>query len=413
MRSLVSRLHRREDERVTAARAAHAAGRFAEARRILAPVVDEGDASLEVVRGMAELEYLLGDYVTAEMLLHKVVARAGKDVETRADAEAALALVYLQTNRYAETHGLFEGIDDAVTLPVWDLMRSFGNDQPYGIQWPEGRESVTTPFLQETDWELPCVSVEIHGRPLEARIDTGGDFLTLGSADAEALGIDRASTFTGTFAGGAPGEMAYGRLEEIAIGGVTVRDVPVSISGLHRPVIGTGLLRQFLPTLDYPGRRLVLRPRGDTLDPAGAPGIQVPFALALVHLLIASGHLDDLPGTFVVDSGLQDEEGAAFTCSAETLAAAGIAVPETAPKTGESGAGDVTLELGHFPIRRLALGDVSKHGTRGLYGTFPAEWNEIAEFRVDGLVSHNFLRDYAWTIDFSRMTMTFVPPAPG
>ena len=127
-------------------------------------------------------------------------------------------------------------------------------------------------------------------------------------------------------------------------------------------MIGTGLLRQFLPTLDYPGRRLVLRPRGDTLDPAGAPGIQVPFALALVHLLIASGHLDDLPGTFVVDSGLQDEDGAAFTCSAETLAAAGIAVPETAPKTGESGAGDVTLELGHFPIRRLALGDVRKHG---------------------------------------------------
>jgi hypothetical protein len=56
-------------------------------------VFDEGDASLEVVRGMAELEYLLGDYVTAEMLLQQVVARAGKDIEVRADAEAALALV--------------------------------------------------------------------------------------------------------------------------------------------------------------------------------------------------------------------------------------------------------------------------------------------------------------------------------
>ena len=58
---IVSRLRRREDERVAAARAAHAAGRFAEARRTVAPVIEEGDASLEVVRGMAELEYLLGD----------------------------------------------------------------------------------------------------------------------------------------------------------------------------------------------------------------------------------------------------------------------------------------------------------------------------------------------------------------
>jgi Flp pilus assembly protein TadD len=65
-------------------------------------VVEEGDASLEVVRGMAELDYVHGDYVTAEMLLTQVVARAGKDIEARADAEGALALVYLQTNRYAE-----------------------------------------------------------------------------------------------------------------------------------------------------------------------------------------------------------------------------------------------------------------------------------------------------------------------
>ncbi|MGH3028503.1 MAG: hypothetical protein ACRDMW_08105, partial [Gaiellaceae bacterium] len=121
MRRLLPRLRGREDERVAAARSAHAAGRFAEARRIIAPVVDEGDASLEVVRGMAELEYLLGDYVTAEMLLTQVVARAGKDIEARADAEAALALVYLQTNRYAETKGLFTGIEDIVTLPIWDL----------------------------------------------------------------------------------------------------------------------------------------------------------------------------------------------------------------------------------------------------------------------------------------------------
>jgi aspartyl protease len=408
VRSLASRLRRREDERVTAARAAHAAGRFAEARRILAPVVDEGDASLEVVRGLAELEYLLGDYVTAEMLLHRLVARAGKDVEARADAEAALALVYLQTNRYAESQGLFAGIEDAVTLPIWDLMRSFGDTPPYRVEWREG-DAAVAPFVQEADWELPRVAVEIDGRPFEAKIDTGGDLFTLDAATAETLGIEPVATFTGTFAGGAPGEMGYGRAGEIAIGGVTVRDVPVSISGLHQPVVGTGFLHQFLPTIDYPGRRLVLRPR----ESAPEPGIEVPFALALVHLPVVSGQLNDLPATFIVDSGLEDDGGGAFTGSAETLAAAGIPLPKTSPRTGESGAGDVTLELGHFPIRLLAVGELTKKDTHGLYGAFPAEWNEVAEFRVHGIVSHHFLRDYAWTIDFARMAMTFVPGAPG
>ena len=408
MRSLVSRLRRREDERVPAARAAHAAGRFAEARRILAPVMDEGDPALEVVRGMAELEYLLGDYVTAEMLLHRVVARAGKDVEARADAEAALALVYLQTNRYAETHGLFAGIEGAVTLPIWDLMRSFGDTPPYRVEWPEGGAAVA-PFLQDTDWQLPRVAVEIDGRPFEAKIDTGGDLFTLDAATAETLGVVPVATFTGTFAGGAPGAMGYGRVSEVSIAGVTVRDVPVSISGLHQPVIGTGFLRQFLPTLDYPGRRLLLRPRESVPE----PGIEVPFALALVHLLIVSGRLNDLEATFVVDSGLEDEVGGAFTCSAETLTAAGIPVPQTAPRTGESGAGDVTLDLGPFPVRLLAVGNVSKEHTHGLYGAFPAEWNEIAEFRVHGIVSHGFLRDHAWTIDFARMAMTFASRTAG
>ena len=55
---------------------------------------------MEALRGLAELEYLLGDYVAAEALLRRVVEGAGKNRKARVDAEVALALVYLQTNRY-------------------------------------------------------------------------------------------------------------------------------------------------------------------------------------------------------------------------------------------------------------------------------------------------------------------------
>lgn len=113
--------------------------------------------------------------------------------------------------------------------------------------------------------------------------------------------------------------------------------------------------------------------------------------------------------TFLVDSGLRDEDGGAFTAPAATLAAAGISVPETAPQRGSSGAGAVMLELGHFPIARLGLGPLVREDLVGLYGAFPAELARAADVPIDGIVSHHFLRRYRWTIDFARMTMRFAP----
>jgi tetratricopeptide (TPR) repeat protein len=122
------------DPRVEAATAAHAAGDFAGARELAREVVGDGDPSLEALQGLAELEYLLGEYGAAEPLLRRVVEEAGRNVRVRVDAEVALALVYLQTNRYSEARGLFAGLD-GVDLPLWELMKSFGDEQPYRIDW--------------------------------------------------------------------------------------------------------------------------------------------------------------------------------------------------------------------------------------------------------------------------------------
>ena len=404
------------DPGLTAARAAHAGGDFVEARRLAAPLVEHG-ATLEAVRGLAELEYLLGDYSAAEDLLRRVVEESGRDVEARVDAEVALALVYFQTNRYAEAHGLFAGLEDAVVLPIWELMRSFGDERPYRIELP-GDGAVTLPFTQATEWELPSVAIEIDGRPVDARLDTGGELLTLSRDIAEAVGVDPVVTATGVFAGGAQGDMSYGRVGAVSLGGATVRRVPVAVVDLDRPVIGTGFLRQFLPTFDFPTRRLALRPRTDQgraalrAELSGAHAVEVPFALAATHLIVARGSLDDeSPLTFILDSGLQDEQGAAFAAPPQTLTAAGIPIPETTEDVRESGAGHVALQVGRFPIRRLGLGSLVQHDLLGFYGVFPDAWREAAGFRIDGLVSHGFLRRYAWTLDFDSMAMTFVAAA--
>jgi len=411
---VLERLRRRPkpDPRLAPAREAHAAGDFVQARRLARPIVDDA-ATLEAVRGLAELEYLLGDYDAAERLLRRVVDESGGDVATRADAELGLALVYLQTNSFAKARGLFAGIEEDVVLPIWDLMRSFGDEPPYRLDWADGN-TATAPFIQSTDWELPTVTIEVDGLELDARLDTGGDMLTLSRDVAEALGVGAVATTTGTFAGGATADLGYGRVGTVRVGGLTVRGVPVAIAGLDRPVIGTGFLRQFLTTIDYPNGRLVLRPRGDRGRAAlpaehAGPDAEVPFALALTHLIVARGSLDDeSPLTFIVDSGLQDELGSVFAAPPDTLTAAGIPIPETTEDVRESGAGHVSLQVARFPIRRLALGSLEQSGLTGFYGVFPDAWRDAAGFTIHGLVSHGFLRRYAWTLDFDSMLMTFV-----
>lgn len=274
-------------------------------------------------------------------------------------------------------------------LPLSRMMTAFGG-RPYVIDWHGEREAVL-PFLQADDWELPTVEIEIDGETAHAWIDTGGDALTL----PHAYDVDPLASFSGTFEG------VYGRVEEVRLGPVTVRAVPVMTAGLERPVIGTGFLSRFLPTLDYPGRRLVLRPP----DAEPGEGVGVPFRIAATHLMLVDGVLNDAPMTFLVDSGLRDEHGSAFSAPAATLAAAGIPLPATAPERGSSGAGDVTLELGRFPISRLAVGSMVQEDLVGLYGAFPPGLE-----RIDGLVSHGFLRRYRWTIDFTRMAMRFASP---
>jgi len=356
---------------------------------------------------MAELEYLLGDYDAAEALLDRIVQASRKRAKARLDAEAALALVYYRTNRYDKAHGLFAGHEDDVHMPIWKLMTAFGDEPPYAVEWPAGEDSAIIPFTQTTPWELPIVPLEIDGVALDAWIDTGGDALTLPADIAASLSVEPLARFAGTYAGGEQAEGLYGKVASVALGPVTLRNVPVATADYDRPVIGTGFLSRFLATLDYPQGRLLLRPHGTAPPQVGA--VEVPFALALTHLMVVTGSLVDRAGlTFLVDSGLRDEAGAAFTAPASTLAATGIPLPDTTPERGMSGAGDTTLELGRFDIARLGVGPLVQHDLAGLYGAFPDELSGAATgFPIHGLVSHHFLRHYCWTIDFAGMTMTF------
>ena len=400
------------------------AGHFDTAKETLRPLLDTGEASGDAKLLMGELEYLTGDYAAAEEVLLDLKENA-YDTMTRIMAQVKLLFVYYQTNQYARSQDLLKGFEDSIVLPTWDLMKAF-EEPPYQIDWNGASETII-PF-ELTD-PLPLLPVEINGEPIWVLIDTGGDAFVLDEEIAASLGIEPVTTVMGTGGGGLQREVGLGRADTLKIGDVTINSVPVMTTATQRwsdiyegdytlgGVITTGVLKQFLSTVDYLNEQLILRPRTEAGKQAleqeleGQTVSEVPFTLALTHMMMAQGKLNDQENlNFFVDSGLEDDEGAGFAAPIQTLNYVGIPVPETSVDPDDvGGLGGSGYATGYFPIEELGLGSLAQKDLLGVYGGLTADmyWNP-AGFIQDGLISHNFLRQYdSWTLDFDEMTYYF------
>jgi hypothetical protein len=423
-------------ERLEAARAAHAAdpesadarqecagltyesGDFGGALKLLEPLLESDGpggevASVDALMLAARIEYLRGQYDEAEGLLRRVLEVEPANVS----AVSKLAFVYYQTNQYDKCRKLPVDATSGIRLPHLDLMLAF-EDEPYRAVWEEG-DATSVPFLV-TD-PLPVIEVEVDGRKTTVLIDTGGDCLILDPGIAAELGIEVVASMMGMFAGGMEAEVGFARAKTLKLGGVTLRSVPIAVLptggmeiGGHRleGIVGTSVLKQFLATLDYPNDRLVLRsPSGsaaskfladakdDALD-------EVPFYLQSTHFLMAQGSLNGVDGlVFHVDSGLAGT--AAFSAPQQTLEYVGIPVPEVEVHPENIGGGGGGFATGAFDIAELGLGRLRQTDLAGSFGALLPQSFMMLGFIQDGLISHNFLRQYAWTLDFEGMRMIF------
>jgi len=413
-----------EKARLELAKGLYQVGSIAESRQTLQPLLASAKPSLEAVFLGADLEYLQGNYDQAEALLERAMALKPKDDDVQLKAQTKLVYVYYQTNQFAKAQGLFKGLESRIKLPYWDLLKAFGQEKPYEITWPANAQKTDIPFLM-TD-PLPVISVEIQGRQIYAFIDTGGDTFVLDPEAAASLGIKPLVSMTGTFAGGKKAEVGLGKADSLKIGDVTMTSVPISLLPTARfsegltggkyslaGIVGTGVLKQFLATIDYVNGRLTLRPRTEAgkatlrAELKGRTIVEMPFIMASTHFMLTRGSLNDKQNmTFCVDSGLASE--AAFAAPEATLHYAGIEIPETNVKEGNiGGGGGAGFATGQFPIRELGLGPLTQKNLKGSYGVTPptAYWG--LGLIEDGLISHQFLRRYSWTIDFAEMTMIF------
>lgn len=385
---------------INRAAASFALGEFEEADAIAAAVLEDEPENFRALALRGRIAVLGNRLADAEDLLERALAVT----PTHRETQALLAEALYRQDRFADAAPILEAIAEEAKAAK---LAAFADRRPYLTQ----PKRTVVPFLQ-TD-PLPVVELSINGsEPADFLLDTGSGELILDREWATELGIEVAGTSRGTFGGDLEGDVDHGHVRTVGLGDLTVRNVPVQMLDTSpfsaiapqreiRGVLGTIFLYHFLATIDYPGARLVLEPRGTgpaEAEPAEGT-VRIPFWLAGDHLIVARGRVNDAdPLLFLVDTGLA---GAAFTCPKSTLKEAGVELIPQASAKGVGGAGSVSVVP--FLLERLRLGSLERAQMPGLFGPFPDSLGQGKGFRIGGLVSHAFFRPYALTFDFDAM----------
>lgn len=258
---------------------------------------------------------------------------------------------------------------------------------------------------------LPVVRVVANGTPAAFIVDTGAD-VALEPAFARRIGVKTSNAGSGVFAGGLHAPVQSGMLASLALGAAAAFDVPVHVMDTHASnlfpklhvegVVGTTYFERFLTTIDYPRNELILRPRSVSrafeAQAAATNATVVPCYLVGDHFVFAQAQVNRAaPGLFLFDSGLA---GGGLMPTEQLVTAAQLTLDSAAAGTGYGGGGALTAVP--FVARRIAVGSTVQYGVKGVYTPQGTPFS-IFPFTVWGAISHDFLRHYAFTVDFDAM----------
>ena len=410
-------------------------GYFAESKELLTQLPDNAKDAAEVApQGakalflLGQIAYLLGNYSEAEVL-YKTLAHQFAEFKDKAAIE--LSAVYYQTNRYKDMKDLNLPNDPDLEIPVPGIHKVLGDRLPYQVHWSGAEEKVSIPFIATNP--LPLIEIELQGKLYNFIIDTGAADTILDQALAESLGIQVYGQGSGMFAGGARADVTYGLLDSLTLGSVRIDTLPVmllpsstiaELSGVYKNrytisgLIGIGVFRQFLTIMDYPARRLLLRSRNSTgVSSQGAKddsAVELPFVMAASHMIISRGVINGKDMNIFFDSGLA--ASLKILLPSESVRHAEIPVLKTMKIDGSGGGGAAKMDIDIFKVASFKLGDLPE-GKRllGASGIFPEQlyFDDKCGFFIDALISHQYLKNYIWTIDFNSMKMSFTKGKKG
>lgn len=384
------------------------AGKFAEAEKLYAKAVADDAKNYQATLRLGHLALLSNKFDEAQRWLTKAAELKPEEKSPK----ALLAEVYYRRDDFAHAAPLFAAVGREVKAKQ---LESFKGLAPYQI---ESKVEVTHLKFIHTD-PLPLVQVKVNGgEEVNFLIDTGGGEVILDTEFAKKVGAVEYGTEKGTFGGDTKADTGEGRVNSLMLGDWVIKNVPVHIlstrpfSGAARGkqvdgIIGTALLYHFISTLDYPNGELILRRRTkDALkqmeqQAAAEKQIVMPFWLAGDHLMVAWGSVNrSQPLLMLVDTGLA---GGGFVCPQSTIEETGIKLPEGQGSEGTFGGGKAKIIP--FMVDDLTLGDAKGQSITAFFGPFPSSLEYGQGFRIGGLISHQFFRPYALTMDFTGMRL--------
>lgn len=386
-------------------------GDLAKSQEVLAPILAGKVSNPQAIYLSAQINYLSGKYEQSEELYNTLI---NEHPEYKARAEYAMGYVYYQTNQYQKIKKLSQ--ENTSGSSVDALMRAFGSRTPYKVSWA-GKKETTIPF--RVTEPLPVVQVEVNGELKNFIIDTGAAETYLNESIAKAMGIQPIATDKSDYAGGIEVETKFGILDSMKLNGVTLESLPINIANIDHfsamydfeisGVFGTGVFAQFHVTMDYINGELILKPRGEHTKLAAGVS-EVPFVMAGSHFMLWKAIINGKEMYLFPDSGLAAD--ASLLLPKGAMDYAGIPIPELHNSTEEDGVGGLggsDFSSGYFTANTYQMGDLpTVKDMKGMFGVFPEMYYFNKDFGlfVDGIISHNYLKDYKWTIDFDSMTMS-------
>lgn len=386
-----------------------AQGQFNKAYGAYQKVLAKDAENYQAIIRLSHIALLSNKLEDAEKWLTKAIELAPVDQKP----VMFLAEAYYRADDFSRAAPLMRAVDREAMAAK---LESFKDVTPYLI---ESETDVTAIDFVTTD-PLPVVKLRINGsEEVYFIIDTGGAELIVDSEFAKEVGAVQFGAETGTFAGGKQAPFEHGRVDSVALGDFVVKNVPVhtmDVRHVSAPIfggtridgiIGTVFLYHFIPTLDYAKGQLILRLRtAENLKKVeqdvykeGFFSTVVPFWMAGDHYMVAWGTVNrSKPFLFFVDTGLA---GGGFTCPKSTLELVGIELSEEHAVEGIGGGG--TVKIIPFTAKELTLGTAKQENIRAFYNEGPFGLENLFGFHIGGLISHQFFRDYALTMDFDNM----------
>jgi predicted aspartyl protease/Tfp pilus assembly protein PilF len=370
----------------------------------------------------------------------KVVTKEGKETTFFADPQTHLIV---RAEYSGVDHEL--GVKTIQAIEYSDYKPVAGSVEPYHVRQFSGNKQKTETVIKSIDTEIaidekafimppeseiarlkdgPIVlPFEYSGNEIvvkarinngaEARfvVDTGASQSVLDKSAATALGPYPVSTFSIT-TGAKAVPLSYTKVSSLAIGDLTINDVPVLITDLsgiaNHPagLIGANILKRFLITIDFDEKKLILADPRNVTVPLGASVVPTAPVFGGTALVVKGRLEDKTTMNFLVDTG------ASFNNLPQSLAKP-FYDGSVLPVGTIYGIDGQAISIGSLKLKSIKLGNLSipgpvftlaPDGTMGTGGLFSAS--------ALGILGNPIWSQFKTTIDYRNERLILESP-PG